>query len=472
MFHFNFKFSLPDGDKNNNSNSSSNDTDNPNPSPDFFQGKYDLAAYLNLNNASNNNNGNAAHFKQYRNAKSKPAPLAPPKSNNSQLGHYFVKDQSKGNSKPTVDPTDDDYYYVGAGGNLQKLNTLKPLTNNNQNEIAWKINSMRQKNNSNLSSHHFKQQPQQQPPPNHNINSDLGYYTDYYSQQANKSNLSRLRKSNNHTSSEVYPEQQRHLNKGGHPSQPLQQQSSGETRHYGSKRVVAESRASDRSSENLSATANNFYANYFNNNSQPQQQQPPPTYPGLVKRNSMLSNNSTGLKKTNAITEATILNESSSSGEERYAVGKTTQLPSLNPNAKGKRGSENGTLPGLAKQNAAKINTSNNNNNIVSNVSYLQHQSAAMGYINMLGSPNTIPKYYTETVKLKQVEKKYSEKSGGGGVRKNGEPGYNPSKNYFGNSNGNRQPPNANISSTAQRFQEYKNVIILNFLICFKFCDN
>jgi hypothetical protein len=179
MFHLNLKIKLPDlaaaaGDGSNRStplfktNASSH-----------LIGNYDLAAYLNLTNgsthdnyskqATHNHHRNPNNYQHGRNGIQN-SHTHSKSNNNSQLGNYFIREESAQDALAI----DDDYYYAQpALQSINKLNSIKshnnlngpsPTSNpfgNNLNDINWRLNMIRQKNNSqisNLSSHHFTSQ--------------------------------------------------------------------------------------------------------------------------------------------------------------------------------------------------------------------------------------------------------------------------------------------------------------------------
>jgi hypothetical protein len=497
MFHINFKIELPeniDGSCSNNSSPTNNYTN-------YLTGKYDLAAYLNLNGGGGGggHGGQAKHGTGYGNNNKQP-PVYQPRSsntnpnksnNNSQLGNYFIREEAD---------LDDDYYYnqpppqqqqQQLHNNSNKLNGINGnrshnyLTNQNNhlNDSNWRLNMIRQKQNSQLSnssSYHFNSNPtgnQHHPPPPHNISSDLGYYTDYYS-QASK-NAHRLRLANNHTSNEIYPDHNLNNKPRGVNNTYNANETSfaGEVRYYGNKRVSIDSRASDRSNDSMSKLLNNYYPSYFGNNNPTQ---PPKATSNLTKRSSFISNNSTASSNNAANKKATNQNESVSSAEEKQLANSKTQLPTLNQrnNNLAKKLPENAAalnmLPGIAaKANSnTNANLTKNTNPAASYAMLSQSQTgqgvnaATMEYINMLGNPNAVPKYYTETVKLNPPERRVNPPGGGRKLEAN----YysNKGDGYYGsyvnnNKHGSNVAANPPTKQSMQRFQEYKNVSFLFF---------
>ncbi len=304
-------------------------------------------------------------------------------------------------------------------------------------------------------------------PPPHNISSDLGYYNDFYG-QPNK-NMSKVRQLSNHTSSEMYSDTGSQSNK--QKSNYSTGAYAGEVRYYGHRRVVIDSRASDRSNDSMSKVLHNYYPNYFANKGNPSAQNPLPPPPhvshGLPKRSSFVSNNSTSSTNYKKLTNQ---NESpNNSADENRLVNSKTQLPTLMPrNTMVKRQPDAtlmNTLPGVPKTNANNnnVNMNSKNNNYtgyVLNASQMGSNAATMEYINMLGNPNAVPKYLKETVRLRPPEKKQPVERANNGVRKTEVGFYSNKAANHQNSHGNFNKSNSN-NHTMQRFQEFKNVSLV-----------
>ena len=316
------------------------------------------------------------------------------------------------------------HYYQSNYSNLSYHNNLPKLLitpTNVSNGLSWRLGHLREKNSqlSNYSSQHSNKQQQG--------SSD---FNNYYNLE-NK-NLARIRQTN-HTSVESYRTNSNsklvNSSLSTHLSNP------NEVSYYAKRKVALDSRASDRSSENISTS--NFYASYT--------KKQPILMPNIKKP--------VNLESINIRDEQNLVNlGSGDSGNTTYR----TLVKKYEPPIPMARTSSNFNF------NSKQLITQPPLQPPAMQQHCQNSKPSYMTYINMIGSPNTVPKYLTETKKLKKLERIFKERS-----HKKNDSYLNlrTSNNYNNNNvasveNAGEHKLNDGYANSQimQRFQEYKNV--------------